>query len=126
MAKHTTAVDSIGERPGTRIRALLARTRPLSGNEVGDVYWEGRALIESLALSYDVESDLTWGPSECATVLEFLSCIEPTKGHCFCNDQSDVNATCGFHVILDFMADEMRRLAPMAKGRKRAAEVAHG
>jgi hypothetical protein len=118
--------DSIGERPGTRIRALLARTRPLTGNEVPDVYWEGRSLVESLALSYDVESDYSWGPSQCATVLEFLSAIEPTAGNCFCNDPLDVNATCGFHVILHFIADELRRLAPKAKGDKRAAEVAHG
>jgi hypothetical protein len=101
--------DPIEERPGTRIRALLARTRPLTGNEVPDAYRNGRSLLESLALSYDVESDLSWGPAQCSTVLEFLSSIEPTAGNCFCNDKSTVNATCGFHVILDFMADEMRR-----------------
>jgi hypothetical protein len=106
------ADDSIGERPGTRIRALLARTRPLTGNEVPDVYWEGRSLIEGLALAIDLgDDDYHWDAINCATVLQFLSAIEPTAGNCFCNDPSDINATCGFHVILNFMADEMRRLA---------------
>ena len=42
----------------TRIRALLARTRPLSGNEVPEVYyWEGRSLIEGLALAFDLGDD---------------------------------------------------------------------
>jgi hypothetical protein len=113
--------ESPNERPGTRIRALLARTRPLTGNEVPDVYWEGRSLIEGLALAFDLAGDHYawdhhWDAINCATVLGFLSVIEPTAGNCFCNDQSDVNATCGFHVILDFMADELHR----------AAEVAHG
>jgi len=31
--------SSPGERPSARLRALLARTRPLEGNEVPDVYW---------------------------------------------------------------------------------------
>lgn len=108
--------ESPKERPGTRIRALLARTRPLSGNEVPDVYWQGRALVESLALSYDVESDCSWEAAQCATVLEFLGAIEPTEGNCFCNDPSDVNATCGFHVILDFMAGELRKLPGVTDG----------
>jgi hypothetical protein len=38
--------DCPEERTGTRIRALLARTRPLTGNEVPHVYWDGRSLIE--------------------------------------------------------------------------------
>lgn len=119
--------ESPNERPGTRIRALLARTRPLSGNEVPDVYWEGRSLVEGLALAFDLGDDrYRWNAINCATVLGFLSAIEPTAGNCFCNDPSDVNATCGFHVILDFMADEVRRAAPKQKARKRAAEVAHG
>ena len=126
MAKQTSD-ESPNERAGTRIRALLARTRPLSGNEVPDVYWEGRSLIEGLALAFDLgDENYHWDAINCATVLEFLSAIEPTAGDCFCNDQSDVNATCGFDVILDFMADELRRVAPKQKGRKRAAEVAHG
>src|SRR6185437_16411308 len=88
--------DSIEERPGMRIRALLSRTRPLSGNEVPDVYWEGRSLIEGFALSSDLGDDhYHWDAIKCATVLEFLSAIEPTAGNCFCNDDSNVNATCG-------------------------------
>lgn len=48
-------------------------------------------------------------------------------GTCFCNDDSAVNATCGFHAILEFMRDELRRSAqPKVKGRKRTLEVAHG
>jgi hypothetical protein len=119
--------ESPNERAGTRIRALLAITRPLSGNEVRDVYWEGRSLLEQLAVAFDAEDDrYHWDAIHCATVADFLTTIEPTDGNCFCNDPSDVNATCGFHVILDFMADELRRTAPKAKARKRAAEVAHG
>lgn len=119
--------ESPNERPGTRIRALLARTRPLSGNEVRDVYWEGRSLVEGLALAFDLGDDIdSWDVIKCATVLEFLSTIEPVAGTCFCNDPSEVNATCGFHVILDYMANELRHAAPRAKGRKRAAEVPHG
>jgi hypothetical protein len=110
------------------IRALLARTRPCADSEVPDVYWEGRSLIEALALAFDLDDDhYRWDGINCATVLEFIIAIEPTVGHCFCNDQSqsEVNATCGFHVILHFMADELRRVAPKMKGRKRAAEVAN-
>ncbi len=119
-AKPLNDVDeSVGERPGTRIRALLAITRPLSGNETPDVYWEGRSLVESLALSFDVGSDYGWSPLQCATVLEFLGVIEPTAGNCFCDDPSEVNATCGLHVILNFMADELRRLP-------QSSEAPHG
>jgi len=114
------------ERDSTRIRALLARTRPLSGNEVPEVYWTGRTLIESLALAFDLgaENQQHWNPVQCATVLRFLAVIEPAEGDCFCHDESRVNATCGLHVILDFVAGQLE--APKAKGRKRAAQVAHG
>jgi len=62
----------------------------------------------------------------------FLHSVEPTDGNCFCNDDSEINATSGFHPtsgfhqILEFMESELRRLAPKAKGRKREVEVAHG
>jgi hypothetical protein len=111
------------ERTGTRIRAFLAKVKPLVGS-VGenDTYLEGRALIEGLALAWDLESDgHHWDSMECATVLTFLHWIQPVKGSCFCDDNSRVNATCGFHAILKFMADQLHRLAPQVKGRKRAA-----
>jgi len=98
----------------TNIRALLARTRPFAGSEVPDVYWEGRSLIEELALALDLEDDdYHWDPINCATVLEFITSIEPTAGHCFCNDRSEAkaNSTCGFHAVLQFMRDELRRNA---------------
>jgi hypothetical protein len=116
--QHEEAIGIPGEHPSARIQALLARTRPLSGNEVREVYWEGRSLVESLALAYQTGTDCTWTLEQCATVLEFLATIEPTSGQCFCNDPSEVNATCGFHTLLEFMAEMIR--AP------RVEEVAHG
>jgi hypothetical protein len=115
------------DEKATNIRALLARTRPYAGSEVPDVYWEGRSLIEGLALDLD-DDHYHWDAVNCATVLEFLRTIEPTAGNCFCDDrsQSEANATCGFHVILRFMANELRRVAAKPRVRKRAAEVAHG
>jgi hypothetical protein len=104
-----------GEKPGARLRALLARTRPLEGNEVPNVYWQGRSLIEELALAYETETDYDWSLPQCATVLGFLGSIQPTGGHCICNDQSEVNATCGLHVLYEFIA-----------ARLRAVEVSHG
>jgi len=52
---------------------------------------EGRSLIESLALAYETQADYDWTLSQCATVLGFLSSIEPTAGNCICNDPSEVN-----------------------------------
>jgi hypothetical protein len=129
------------ERDSNRIRAFLAKVKPLSGCTVGelDEYWQARSLIEQLALAYDVENEnYHWDANECGMAVQFLHWIEPVKGSCFCNDRSRINLTCGFHAILQFIADqlfgfaarqiadEVRRLAPKVKGRKRAAEVAHG
>ena len=56
MAKRKfTPAASVADRENSEyecrsVRALLARTRPLSGNEVPDVYWEGRGLLEQWAL----------------------------------------------------------------------------
>jgi hypothetical protein len=109
------------ELDSTRIRAFLARTRPLTGNEVPVVYWEGRELIETLAASFDLKGNYHWDASDCSTVLEFLCAIEPTAGNCFCNDESAVNATCGFHAILEHLADDLHRVPQKAKVRKRPA-----
>jgi hypothetical protein len=123
--------EAPSERESTRIRAFLVRTKPLDGCTFGeqDEYWEARALLEQLALAYDMGTeDYHWDAVQCATVVDFLSWIEPVKGTCFCHDQIEelgVSTTCGFHVILQFAAEEMRRLAPKAKGRKRAEKVAH-
>jgi len=116
--------ECLEESTGTRIRAFLAKVKPLDGVDVGehDTYREGRALIEGLGLAWDLESDdYRWDAIECATVLNFLHWIQPVKGSCFCDDNSRVNATCGFHAILQFMADQLYRLAPQVKGHKRAA-----
>jgi hypothetical protein len=89
---------SPAEREGTRIRAFLSKVRPLSGVEVNDVYWEARALIEQLALAFDLRDEAyRWDPMQCATVIDFMHWIQPAAGSCFCNDDSDVNATCGLH-----------------------------
>ena len=110
-AKLKVAVENVPtETPGSRIRALLARTRPLSGCDYGGdkTFWNGRGLIEELALAHDTESDLHWSAAQCADVLMFLHSVEPTDGHCFCNDDSEISATCGFHEILEFMEVELR------------------
>jgi hypothetical protein len=116
------------EFESNRIRAFLSKVRPLSGVAETDKYWEGRSLIEQLALAFDVQDEAYhWDPMQCAAVLDFMHWIQPAKGTCFCNDDSVVNATCGLHVILAFAADEVRGLAPKAKERKRKrAAVAHG
>ncbi len=91
------------------------------------MYWEGRSLIDGLAQAIDLDDDgYRWDAINCATVLEFMGAVEPTAGNCFCNDRSAVNATCGFRAILNFLADEVRRLAPTMKARKRTVEVGHG
>jgi hypothetical protein len=121
--------DAPSDRPCTRIRAFLARTRPLSGNETPNVYWEGRSLIESLALTYEIMTvdDYEWTLPQCALVLAFLQAIEPVKGHCFCGgfDREAVSTTCGHHLVLQQIEDQLRRIGPQVKQRKRA-EVAHG
>jgi hypothetical protein len=115
------------------IRGFLSQVKPLEGNEVQDEYFEGRSLIERLALALEVNTKgYHWDATQCATVLGFLTLIQPVKGACFCDDRSYSihNATCGFHVILYFARDQMRRMATWEpKVRKRAssvAEVAHG
>jgi hypothetical protein len=126
------------------IRGFLAQVKPLEACEVDDEYFEGRSLIERLALALEANTDqdlplgegriaaaaknYQWDATQCATVLGFLTLIQPVKGVCFCNDPSYSihNATCGFHSILYFARDQVRRIAtPQPKARKRAAEVAH-
>jgi hypothetical protein len=128
MAEQT--IDGLpAEREGTRIRAFLSKIRPLTGCTFGDrdEYWEARALVEQLALSYDVQTDdYHWDAMQCATVVDFLSWVEPVKGTCFCNDEIEelgINTTCGFHAILQFAADEMRRIG---RSKSRRREEAHG
>jgi hypothetical protein len=87
------------------------------------VYWEGRSLIECLALAFELaDDDYHWDAINCATVLKFIGVIEPITGHCFCNDRStsEVNATCGLHVILDFMAAPLQRVVPRPSRKGRA------
>jgi hypothetical protein len=94
-----------------QIRAFLARTRPLSGCSFGDddTFWTGRGLIEELALSRETGTTLQWSLEQCADVLRFIHSVEPTKGNCFCDDDSEISATCGFHVILEFIEDQLRK-----------------
>src|SRR5579862_8413999 len=120
--------ESPNERTSARLRTFLARTRPMVGNEVPDWYWDGRQLIEQLALHYEVgtQEECHWGASECAEVLRYITLVQPVDGTCFCNDSSALNATCGFHSLLFFVIDAIGELPkPPVKGRKRA-EVSHG
>jgi hypothetical protein len=126
------------ERDSNRIRAFLARVIPLVGCEVADDYWEARSLIEQLALAYETEDEsYHWDHAQIAMVLDFMHWIQPAKGTCWCDDDSRINATCGLHAVLEFMAEEVRGLgranrhfradaAPKTKGRKRALEGAYG
>ena len=100
------------ERTSARLRAFLARTRPLVGNHVPEWYWDGRQLIERLALHYEVgtQDECHWGADECAEVLRYITLVQPVDGACFCNDQSALNATCGFHALLDFVIDAIEAL----------------
>ncbi len=95
------------ETPSARLRALLARTRPLVGSNVAADYWQGRPLIEHLALALETGTECEWSLSDCARVLRFLAFIQPTEGSCICDDRSDVNATCGLHVIYGEIADRI-------------------
>jgi hypothetical protein len=125
------ALDHPLDAPHTRLRAFLAKTRPLTGNEVPNVYWEGRSLIESLALSYETREyeaigpDPEWTLEKCATVLAFLQVIEPVKGHCFCGgfdrEEHGISITCGHHIILGNLEEQLLHLAARDRKRKRAA-----
>ena len=110
------------ERESTRIRAFLARVIPLKGCEVGEPYWEGRSLIQGLAVAFEAAyRGYHWDAGQCATVVDFLTWVQPIK--CYCkDDNSPVSAICGLHAILGFVADELRRSAPpKVKARRRAA-----
>jgi hypothetical protein len=115
------------ERDSNRIRAFLSRVKPLSGCEVGGDYWEGRGLIEQLALAYDTgDEDYHWNAMQIALVLDFMHFIQPVDGTCFCNDDSRINATCGFHAVLTFLADQVRLLVPSRTRARVGREAAHG
>jgi hypothetical protein len=124
----TNITDPIEERPATRVRAFLARTRPIVGCETPNVYWEGRSLVESLALSYDTKEtdDYLWTLPQCAVVLSFLQAIQPSKGHCFCggfdSEEGGISTTCGHHIILMHLTDQMDRLSDDSEV---VREVAH-
>ena len=128
MSNNLLDNDAPTDRPSTRIRAFLARVRPMVGNECPDVYWEGRSLIESLALSYDTKEtdDYEWTLPQCALVLAFLQAIQPAKGHCFCGgfdtEAEGISTTCGHHLILMHLQEQMDRLSDASE----AKEVAHG
>ncbi len=104
-----------------QLRAFLARTRVLSGCDYGsdDDFWNGRGLIEELALARETGTMLSWSPGQCADVIHFIHNIQPTKGNCFCNDDSEISATCGFHVVLEFVEKQLRKEA------MEAAEMLH-
>jgi hypothetical protein len=106
------------------IRGFLAQVKPLEGNAVQDEYFEGRSLVERLALALEANTEgYHWDATQCATVLGFLTLVQPVKGACFCNDSSYSihNATCGFHLILYFARDQVRRMAtPQPKAHRRA------
>lgn len=125
MPKQQFADADPSERESTLIRGFLAKVIPLKGCGVNDKYWVGRSLIESLAVAFDADDDdYHWNAADCAAVLDFFAWVQPVKGSCYCDDNSTVNTTCGFHEIIMFMAAELRRVARPAKARKR--EVAHG
>lgn len=110
------------ERTGTRIRAFLDSIEPLvEGLADDNRYAVGQTLFKDLARCCDMEEHVQWEPEECAAVLRFLHWIQPSKGHCFCNDRSRVNATCGFHSVLIFMEEQMWQIAESPRRRKRAA-----
>ena len=94
-----------------QIRAFLARTRPLSGCDFGgdETFWNGRGLIEELALAHETDSNLHWSSEQCADAIRFVHSVEPTKGDCFCRDDQEISATCGFHVVLEFIEKQLRK-----------------
>jgi len=124
----TASADAIEDRPSTRLRAFLARTRPITGCECPNVYWEGRSLIESLALSYEIMTvdDYEWTLPQCALVLSFLQAIEPAEGHCFCGGFDSapyaISTTCGHHLILQQLQDQMDRLSDASETVREVAD----
>ena len=121
MQIHGSNDEVLEERSGTRIRAFLAIVKPMHGTAERAEYLEARSLIEDLALKCDSGRDVYWGASDCASVLGFLHSIQPVEGRCFCDDDSRVNATCGFHTLLAFLEEQMWRMAKTARKGKRAA-----
>jgi hypothetical protein len=119
------------DQTSTRIRAFLSQVVPIPGCGFGEdeVFQEGRALIEGLAVAYDTQADLEWDLLQIAAVVKFLNCISPVKGGCYCRDDKLVKGVCvsiGHQAILEAVEDELREQAVRAKKRaSRVAEVAH-
>ena len=86
-------------------------TRPLLGCDYSgdETFWTGRGLIEELALSRETGVPLYWSHEQCADVVRFVHSVEPTKENCFCDDDSEISATCGFHVVLEFIEKQLRK-----------------
>lgn len=122
MVKFAENDNRLEERTTTRIRAFLDSIEPLVVDlENNHDYVEGQELIEDLAQCCEMEKGRRWGPEECAMVVRFLHWITPIKGRCFCNDNSRINATCGYHSVLIFMEDQLWRIAASERQGKRAA-----
>jgi hypothetical protein len=134
MAKHSAAVvkaenECPAERPSTRINAFLAKTMPLGGSCFcgTEGFHRGRKLIEELALHFQVQIALPrWNHGQCADVLCYVHCCQPVPGACFCNDQlgEAISITCGFHEVLEFVENQLRR--PATRAAKEAREAANG
>jgi len=119
--------DALQDQDQTRLRAFLSKVRPLSGSTGHeDLYWEGRSLIEGLALNCELGlDDDQWSLEQCGAVLKFLTVIEPVKGECYCGgfdrEAQGISITCGHHIILESIGWSLQRLAEPANKRKGAA-----
>jgi hypothetical protein len=113
--------NCLEERTSTRIRRFLAVTKPIDpAAEDIDTFQTGKALIEDLAEKCRLERTARWDAADCASVLCFIHLIQPMDGECFCNDASRVNATCGYHAVLEFMEQQMWRMAETKPRHKRS------
>ena len=114
MATRNTATKINPDHTDHRIRAFLAsmQSDPDTefNSEIKTQINRGRSLIEHLAIDAagGMEPDLKLSPADCADILTYMSSNCPISPRAWWNDNGAISHVCGYHAILDAMADSLR------------------
>ncbi|MGO9592984.1 MAG: hypothetical protein ACLQFF_12565 [Steroidobacteraceae bacterium] len=95
------------------VRAYLASLQPVDGCDLTDdkSYWNGRVLIERIALSAKGEDvpTLRLSVSECADVLRFIHCSQPVRRSAWWRDPpGKPSHLIGFIMVLQVLENSLR------------------